>query len=322
MKKKILIVLTLSLLLTGCKSKLSVKEGDLVTFKDKNLNISTTDLYNSLKEKYGTNVLIDMMDSKILEKEIPDDTSIDEYVNVQVDSIKNYYKTEEEFLNYINNYGYKNVQELKDYFKLNYKRSLAVDKYIESLLDEETIKKYYNEKITGDVTASHILIEVKNNSTSTDEEKRTAKEEALKKANEALEKLKNETKFEDVAKEYSNDDATKNQGGLMGTLNTLELDDVTRQELTKLEVGKYSSAPVETEYGYEIFLKSEEKEKPKFESVKTKIIEKLSDEKKAADSKLQYKGLMALREKYGFEIKDEDMKVYYENVMNNSLKSE
>ena len=123
-----------------------------------------------------------------------------------------------------------------------------------------------------------------------------------------------------LQEEYSTDDATKDNGGLMGTVNTLELDDVTRQELTKLEKGKYSKTPVETEYGYEIFLKSDEKEKPKLESVKSKIIKKLSTEKTSADSTLQQKGLIAIREKYGFEIKDEDMKVYYENVMNNLLK--
>ena len=49
MKKKLLIIFVLLLLIAGCKSKVSIKEGDLVTFKDKDLNISATDLYNSLK---------------------------------------------------------------------------------------------------------------------------------------------------------------------------------------------------------------------------------------------------------------------------------
>ena len=117
-------------------------------------------------------------------------------------------------------------------------------------------------------------------------------------------------------------DATKNNGGSMGTFNTLELDDVTRQEFTKLEVGKYSTTPVETEYGYEIFLKVKENEKPNLESVKTKIIEKITSEKLTTDSKLQYKGLIELRKKYGFKIEDSDMQVYYENTINNQLKSD
>jgi len=321
MKKKLLIVFALALLLTGCKNKLSVKEGDLVTFKNKELNISTTDLYNSLKEKYGTSILIDMMDKKILDKEYPDSDEIAKYVDVQVDSIKNYYKTEQEFLEYINQYGYKNVDELKEYFKLSKKRSLAVDDYVANLISDDEIKNFYDSKVSGDVTGSHILIEVNVDSSKSDEEKKTAKEEALKKAQEAIDKLKEGKDFAEIAKEYSNDEATKDDGGSMGTFNTLDSDDVTRQEFTKLEKGKYSETPVETEYGYEIFLKVDEKEKPKLESVKKKIIDKLANERITTDSKLQYKGLMAIREKYGFEIKDDDLKTYYENAMNNSMKN-
>ena len=322
MKKKILLITLIALFtLTGCKKNIQVG-GNLVTFKDKDLTITANDLYDNLKEKYGTSVLIDMIDTKILDKEFPDSSEIDEYVNIQIESIKNYYKTEAEFLEYINQYGYKNVDELKEYFKLNYKRNLAVKDYLKSLISEDDIKKYYDEKITGDITGSHILIEVTNTENETDEEKRTAKEEALARANEAIEKLKNGTSFSDVAKEYSTDSATKDNGGSMGTFNTLELDDVTRQEFTKLETGKYSETPVETEYGYEIFYKEKEAKKADLSSVKSKIIEKISDEKLTSDSKLQHKGLIAIREKNGFEIKDEDLKVYYENSMNNLLKSE
>ncbi|MBR3660672.1 MAG: peptidylprolyl isomerase [Bacilli bacterium] len=322
MKKKILAILIMVLLLTtGCKKNITIG-GDLVTFKDKDLTITANDLYDKLKAKYGTSILIDMMDTKIFDKEYPDSDEINSYVDNQVESIRNYYSTETEFLEYINQYGYENVNDLKEYFKLNYKRNLAVKDYIKTLISDDDIKKYYDEKITGDVTGSHILIEVENNSNATEEEKRTAKEEALAKAKEAIEKIQNGTDFKEVAKEYSTDDATKDQGGSMGTFNTLELDDVTRQEFTKLEVGKYSEEAVETEYGYEIFLKEAVSEKPSLESVKTKIIEKMTNEKLTADSKLQYKGLTYIREKYGFEIKDEDLKVYYENTMKNLLKSE
>ena len=319
--KKILIMLSIILLFSGCKNKTSV-DGDLVSFKDENLKIIANDLYNELKEKYGTNILIDMIDTKILDKEYPDSDEINEYVNIQIESIRNYYKSETEFLEYINNYGYKTVDDLKEYFELNYKRNLAVKDYLKTLISDDDIKDYYDEKITGDVTVSHILIEVKSDSSATEEENRTSKEESLNKAKEVIEKLNNNESFSDLAKEYSTDSATKNKGGSMGTVNTLELDDVTRQELTKLEKGKYSTEPIETEYGYEIFLKEDEKEKPSLESVKSKIIEKLSDEKLTLDSKLQYKGLINIREKYGIDILDSDMKVYYENAMNNLLKSE
>lgn len=323
MKKKLLLIFIFLLIFTvGCKKQTQVSDDQVITFKDKTLNISANDLYNNLKEKYGTSILIDMMDTKILDKEYPDSDEIEAYVNNQIASIKNYYKTDSEFLEYINNYGYKNEEELKTFFRLNRKRSLAVEDFIKKTLSDEEIQKYYDDNISGDITGSHILIEVKSSSSATEEEKRTAKEEALNKAKEAIEKLDNGTSFEEVVKEYSTDDATKNNGGKMGTFNALDLDDVTRQEYAKIKVSEYSKTPIETEYGYEIFLKEEEKEKPSLDSVKSKITKKISEQKLIEDSKLQYKGLINLRKKYGFEIKDEDLKVYYENSMNNALKSE
>ena len=324
--KKTLIVLGTVLLVfgsLGCEKKTELKGGEdeLVTFKDSKLNISTNDLYEKLKDKYGINFLIDMIDTNILNKEYKDSDSINDYVDIQVNSLRNYYKTETEFLKYINNYGYKNVEELKEYFKLNYKRNLAVKDYLKTLISDDDITNYYNDKITGDIEAKHILIEVKTTDSMTEDEKRTTKEDALKKAKEAITKLNEGKTFEEVSKEYSDDDATKNNGGSMGYVNTLDLDDVTRQELTKLEVGKYSTEPLETEYGYEIFLKVSVKDKPKLEEVKTHIIETLTDEKLTKDSKLQYKAMEYIRDKYEFSIKDEDLEIYYENTMNNLLNS-
>ena len=324
--KKTLIVLGTVLLVfgsLGCEKKTELKGGEdeLVTFKDSKLNISTNDLYEKLKDKYGINFLIDMIDTNILNKEYEDSDSINDYVDIQVNSLRNYYKTETEFLEYINNYGYKNVDELKEYFKLNYKRNLAVKDYLKTLISDDDITNYYNDKVTGDIEAKHILIEVKTTDSMTEDEKRTTKEDALKKAKEAITKLNEGKTFEEVSKEYSDDDATKNNGGSMGFVNTLDLDDVTRQELTKLEIGKYSTEPLETEYGYEIFLKVSVKDKPKLEEVKTHIIETLTDEKLTKDSKLQYKAMEYIRDKYEFSIKDEDLEIYYENTMNNLLNS-
>lgn len=324
--KKTLIVLGTVLLVfgsLGCEKKTELKGGEdeLVTFKDSKLNISTNDLYEKLKDKYGINFLIDMIDTNILNKEYEDSDSINDYVDIQVNSLRNYYKTETEFLKYINNYGYKNVDELKEYFKLNYKRNLAVKDYLKTLISDDDITNYYNDKVTGDIETKHILVEVKTTDSMTEDEKRTTKEDALNKAKEAITKLNEGKTFEEVSKEYSDDDATKNNGGSMGFVNTLDLDDVTRQELTKLEIGKYSTEPLETEYGYEIFLKVSVKDKPKLEEVKTHIIETLTDEKLTKDSKLQYKAMEYIRDKYEFSIKDEDLEIYYENTMNNLLNS-
>ena len=169
----------------------------------------------------------------------------------------------------------------------------------------------------GDITGSHILIESKATDSMTEEDQRKEKETALNKAKEAIQKIKDGTSFEDVAKEYSDDDSNYDNGGKMGTFNALELDDVTRQAYEKLKVGEYSTEPVETEYGYEIFFKEKEGEKPSLKEVKSKIIEKLRDEKLAADTTLQYKAMMEYRKSKGFAIKDELLNTYYDNTMKN-----
>ncbi len=324
MKKILMTIFTFTLLLltVGCKNNTTLKEGNdtLVSFKDSSLNIKTSDLYNTLKDKYGINTLIDMLDNKILDKEYKDTDEVKSYVDTQVNSLKNYYKTTEEFLQYINNYGYKDEDELREYFKLNYKRNLAVEDFVEGKITDKEIDDYYTNKIMGDITGSHILIEVNTTDSMTEEEKRTTKEDAKKKIDEALQKLKDGSTFEEVAKEYSQDEATNQNGGKMGTFNPNTLDDVTRQAYEKVKVASYSDV-IETEYGYEIFYKEKEADKPKKDEVKTYILETLRDEKLAQDSKLQYEGLKAIREKYGFEIKDDDLKTYYDNTMTNLMKN-
>ena len=140
MKKTLIIATTFLLIIStlGCskETKLEGGEKELVSFTDTKLNISTNDLYEKLKDKYGINFLIDMIDTKILDKEFPDSDSINDYVNIQVNSIKNYYKTETEFLEYINNYGYKNEDELKDIVSKQY----SVIKYKTVVNDKEIYK--------------------------------------------------------------------------------------------------------------------------------------------------------------------------------------
>lgn len=326
MKKKLTILLALILVFTtiGCSKTKELEGGtnNLVSFEDSSLNITTNDLYEILKEKYGISYLIELIDTKILNQEYETDDSIKDYANIQIESIKNYYNDDEEFLEYINSYGYENEDELREYFILNYKRNLAIYDYLESIITDKEINQYYEDKISGDITGSHILIEADITDDMTEDEISSAKQKAYEKALEAIEKLNDGESFENVAKDYSTDSLTSSNGGKMGTFNQLDLDNVTKQEFNKLEVSNYSTKPIETEYGYEIFYKESEKEKPSLDEVKSKIIEILSDEKLTNDSKLQYKALMNIRENYGFKIEDEDFEIYYENTMNNLLKSE
>src|SRR5574344_1982461 len=87
MKKKILLTLVCLLLITGCKDvKLKDGENALVTFKEG--GISSNDLYIELKNTYGAEKLMDLIDSYLLEplyKTTSDETA---YINQSIKSVK------------------------------------------------------------------------------------------------------------------------------------------------------------------------------------------------------------------------------------------
>jgi len=84
----------------------------------------------------------------------------------------------------------------------------------------------------------------------------------LKKAQEVYRKLQAGEKFEDLAKEYSDDASNKEQGGLLGTASVAYFKSVFVPEFVdaalKLKAGEYS-APVKTEFGYHLIKMNERK---------------------------------------------------------------
>ena len=70
MKKKVLILGVCSLLLCGCGKIPTLSNGDeaVVTFKDGDM-ISANDFYEEIKNNYGLNTLINMIDKYVFEKE-------------------------------------------------------------------------------------------------------------------------------------------------------------------------------------------------------------------------------------------------------------
>ena len=329
MKKKILLVLVAVLILCGCEKtipKLSNGDEAVVSFKSGE-KISVNELYEEMKNSYALQILIDLIDTKILEDKYADSLSdAESYTENYFSSIKLYYTDEkgnydeDKLITDIQSYyGYSSVEQFKEAVRINYLRNKAVIDYAKSQVKESDIKKYYKEEVVGDREVSHILIVPDTKDNMTDDEKNVVLEEALATAKEVIAKLKKGEKFEDLAATYSEDENTKNDGGNLGFINKGSYgSDAFDEEVYKLKVGSYSTTPVKTNEGYEIIYVKSEKEKSALDDVKNSIIETLAEKAISEDSTMQIVGLRELRKEYGLDIIDDEISKQYSRYMTNA----
>ena len=322
--KKLLICLAAVLLLvTSCGKVAKLENGQeaVVTIKD-GKDISVDDLYNKMKEQYALSVLLDMIDTQLLEKLYPTNNDETSSIDSQVAEFKYYYEAYystqyssfNEFLYKF--YGVKTEEELKEIFSLTYKREKATKEYAKSLVKDEEIEKYYEENVIGDIQASHILIKADYKNGDDKETIEKAKEDAKKKAEDLIDKLNDADEdevaelFAELAKEHS-EDGSSEEGGDLGWFNKGDMVEAFESATIKLKVDEYTKKPVETEYGYHIILKTGEKEKESLEDAKDEIIKKLVEKLIKEDSNIQYKALISLRKEHGIEIQDTELKKQY-----------
>lgn len=329
MKKKgiiisISVLLLLSVLTTGCGKDIEVKNGSKVAVSVKEGKISATEYYEKIKET-NISTLIDMIDKEIFDEMFKDkDTKEeDESINKQIEQIKSYYgEDEESYKSIIKQYfGVESEDELKDKLRLDYRRNKAVEEYIIKNIKDDEIKKYYNDNITGEIKASHILISVDVKSDATDEEKTKAEEKALKEAKDIIKKLDKGEDFSKLAKKSSDDKATATNGGDLGYFQPSDMTESFADAVKELKVKEYTKEPVKTEYGYHIILKTGEKDKPKLDEVKDDIKEKIKTEKLQSNQSLYYETLMEIRNDSKITWNDTTLKNAYNEYMDKLIEN-
>lgn len=314
----------LLLVVTGCGKVPKLENGQdaVITLNGNNISVDT--LYSEMKDKYALSVLLDLMDTEILNQKYEDTDEIKTEIENEVSlMVKQYGNGSESTLlqQTYSAWGIDNMDDLKDYLKLQYKRNKAVEDYAKSIVTDKEINKSYENDIFGDISAKHILISPEVTSSMTDAEKTAAEEAALKEANEIISKLKNGEDFSELAKEYSDDESTASNGGTLSDFAHGSMVEEFEKAAKNLEVGKYTTTPVKTTYGYHIIYKVSQKDKPELDKVKDDIIEELANDKLNDDATLQITALEKLREDYKVEIQDDTLKNQYEKYLKNTKES-
>lgn len=318
-KKLILCLSTLlvfSLFITGCGKEIEVKNGSKVAVSIKGGKYTATEYYNEIKES-NISTLIDMIDHDLLDKKYKSDSEEEDAIKEQINQIKSYYGSDESTYKAAlkQAFGVESEKELKERLSLEYKRNKAVEDYVKDNVKDSEIKKYYDEKISGDIKASHILISVDVKEDASDEEKTAAEEKALKQAEKVIKELNNGKKFADLAKKYSTDEGTASNGGDLGYFNPDDMVTEFADAAKELKKNEYTKTPVKTEYGYHIILKTGEKDKKALKEVKSDIIEKIKDQKLNNDNGLYYEALRDFRKENKLEWNDDVLKKAYNDYM-------
>ena len=333
MKKK-LFLLSLSLfLLCGCGKVPKLKNGEeaVITFKDGE-KISADELYSTLKKDYALEATINIIDKKILEKEFKKDIKdAQKYAENTIKSMRETYGSDEELLNAIQYYtNYSTVDAYQNYIYINYLENKAAEAYAKTEVSEKDVKEYYDNVYFGDVSINHILITPSVKSGASNDDMKKAEEKAKEKANEVIKKLNDAKKegkditetFSSLAKEYSNDDATKKSGGALGyiNLNTLGSNyDELVNATVKLKNGEYSTEIITTDLGYHIILKVDQKKKASLEKAEDSIRGILSKQLLSTDATIIAKAMKHYRSEYDVKIIDSDIDSQYSRYMNAQL---
>ena len=313
MKRKVFYgFLGLSLLiLCGC-GKADLKDGSEIAASIKGYKISADELYNELKTKGGTQVMTDMIDEYIANKEIKTTDEIKEAAEANLEQLKAQYEQYKmDFNEALKQGGYSSEEALLKDLITDEKKSKVVEKYLAKDITDKEIKDYYETEITGEITARHILIKPDVEENASEEDTAAAEKKAMQEAEKLIKELDKGADFEKLAKKYSDDEGTASEGGLFSDFSKEDVVTEFWDASTKLKDGEYTKEPVKSEYGYHIILKVSETDKPKLKDVKDDVIDALVKEKKDENANAETEIWAKIREDYNLKIKDSYLKKAY-----------
>ena len=328
MKRKIAILLSSLLCISSVGCSKSNDSDVVATVNGENITVkeykSTLELYKeNLESMYGTAIWDTEVEKGVKYKDTFKDIMLDQMIDIEAvtqqakkdglapskeevdkafDELKKNIDADEAYKKALQEKGiddtYLRQQQEQDLTIQNYKENF--DKNVK--ITDEEMQKYYNEHkkdyYKDEVKASHILIStVDDNGKELSEAK---KKEAKKKAEEVLKKAKSGEEFSELAKEYSDDKGSAENGGDLGYFTKGQMVQPFEEAAFSLKPGEISGI-VESEYGYHII----------------KVYDKIDEQLPFNDVKDEIKNIL-IEDKYVASIEDISKKAKvekYENIV-------
>lgn len=281
MKKIILPTLLFgALFLTACNNK----PEDEIIVKMEAGTITKEEFYQELKKISGEKALKGLVYKKIIDGEVD---VTDKEVEEKMKEIQNQFTSQEAFNEYLRQNNLKSMDD----FKREVRYSLLYFKFSTKDIEvpEEEIKEIY-EKRKEEVKVAHILVP----------------DEAT--AEEILNRIQNGEDFAALAKEYSLDESSKENGGELGYIYRGIMSKEFEDAAFSLNEGEYS-APIKTDRGYHI-IKMINKKTLSYEALKPKIEEEIKASK-APDPNIVF---TELEENQNIQVLDKDLEHIFEAI--------
>ncbi|MBD5796862.1 peptidylprolyl isomerase [Bacillus pseudomycoides] len=274
MKRKQLWIATAALgtlMLSAC----GPKDNSEAIATSKVSTITKGDFDKQLKERYGKDMLYEMMAQDIMTKKYKvSDDEVDKEFKKAKDQFGDQFKTVLE----------SNRLKDEDDFKNQIRFKLAMNEAIKKSITDKDVKANYKPEIK----ASHVLVN--------DE----------KTANDIKKQLDEGASFEELAKQQSQDPGSKENGGDLGYFGPGKMVPEFEEAAYKLNVGEISK-PIKSSQGYHIIKLTDKKELKPYDEVKDSIRKNL-EEKLLADQTTGQKILLDEFKKADIKVKDSDLK--------------
>lgn len=318
----IIVVLIAVLIYALCIKRVpKTSNGNEIVATIEGKDVTVNELYEKLKESYGVDNLINLIDEYIA-KDVEITEEDEEYAREVVDyylEYAEYYETD--LATFLSEYvGLSDIETEDEFFEFvleDYKKTKAVQQYIINETTEDEFKKYYQQNYSDYLTVRHILVEIDSEAEDTEE----ATEDAYDKAMDLIEKL-NDTKeekleevFKTLAKENSDDTGSAEDGGLIEKFTFNDVVEEFWYASNELDDLEYTEEPIQSSYGYHVILKLNTTPVESYEEIKEDVKKAYVESLLSSDSTLYTLKWDALRKEYNLSIIDDYIKDLYNKTI-------